>query len=359
VLSSRFLHVFSTVDLYNGSAAEYEGYRRKMRMKKLLVVSLLVLYSVGCTSSEPATSTPVPPTPTDAPVPTATPVPATPTVTPRNLTNIEYFDGRRLDLYRPEEGSGPFPTVLVLHDLGDSKGKLTWLGEELAASGYAIVAPNWSPPSLAAENALCALAWIHASAETFGFDPKRIAAFGHSVGGSLAALLAAIDDPTEFLQECPYALPESASLKGTIACAGSFFMPEWYLTTGKDLFEFGIETLQIPPDEAEEIRQTLLDTPPAQWLEVTGFDDKGTRLIHTVAAAWVDGSEPPFLLVHGSEDTVVAPVESEAFADLLERAGVEVQVKIIPSAGHSVGPAFPGYDEFLEATVAFLAKVLE
>jgi acetyl esterase/lipase len=359
VLSSRFLHVFSTVDLYNGSAAEYEGYRRKMRMKKLLVVSLLVLYSVGCTSSEPATSTPVPPTPTDTQVPTATPVPATPTVTARNLTNLEYFDGRRLDLYRPEEGSGPFPTVLVLHGYGDSKGGVSWLGEALSAAGYAVVIPNWNPAPLAAENALCSLAWVQANAETYGFDPQHIAAFGHSAGGQLAALAAAIDDPGVFLQACPYDPLVSGALKGVITYGGGFVTQGWYLTEGKDWFAQAVEILQIPQDEGERMRQTLVDTPPAQWLEIAGFGDAGTRFIHTLPAGWIDGSEPPFLLIHGSEDATVAPLESETFSEQLKGAGVEVEVMLIPGAKHGLGTILPGRDKVLDATVAFLRQVLK
>lgn len=58
-------------------------------------------------------------------------------------------------------------------------------------------------------------------------------------------------------------------------------------------------------------------------------------------------------------DTLWDPVESQAFADLLTAAGVEVQVELIPGAKHGVGPVFPGYDEFWNATKTFLAQVLE
>jgi acetyl esterase/lipase len=324
------------------------------------VASLILLCLVGCTRSEQATDTPVPPTPTDTPLPpTATPVPATPTLAARNLTNIDYFDGRRLDVYRPEEASGPFPTVLVLHGYGGTKGELTWLGEALSASGYAAVAPNWSPLGLAAENGLCALAWIHANAETYGFDPERIATFGHSGGGTLAVNVAAIDDPKEFLQECPYELSESGAVRGVITYGGGFVTPEWYLTAGKHYFEYVVELLGIPQDKGEEIRQALLDTPPRGWLEIASSSDEGARLIHLAPPAWIDGSEPPILLIHGAEDTDVDPLESEAFADLLEAAGVEVQVKLVSGAKHRLAPAAAGYDEIWNAIETFLVQVLE
>ena len=75
--------------------------------------------------------------------------------------------------------------------------------------------------------------------------------------------------------------------------------------------------------------------------------------------AWIDGSEPPILLIHGMADTLCDPVESQAFADLLTAAGVEVQVELIPGARHGLGPALAGYNEFWYATKTFLAEVLE
>jgi dipeptidyl aminopeptidase/acylaminoacyl peptidase len=75
--------------------------------------------------------------------------------------------------------------------------------------------------------------------------------------------------------------------------------------------------------------------------------------------AWIDGSEPSFLLIHGEEDTYIDPLESAAFADLLERKGVDVELKLIPSAEHDLGESSPGFDETWSAMQAFLAQLAE
>jgi dipeptidyl aminopeptidase/acylaminoacyl peptidase len=87
------------------------------------------------------------------------------------------------------------------------------LADCFTARGYAVVLANWLVGWLNDQselsNAFCALAWLHTNAEEYGFDPERVAVFGHSAGGYAAALLGAVDDSTEFMQDCPHLLPES------------------------------------------------------------------------------------------------------------------------------------------------------
>jgi len=49
----------------------------------------------------------------------------------------------------------------------------------------------------------------------------------------------------------------------------------------------------------------------------------------------VDGSEPPFILLHGTADTDVPSVMSERFAESLEQAGVDVELVLLPDVGHA------------------------
>ena len=328
--------------------------RRALDTKKLAKTRIRPIPAAPTATPIPATSTPI------APTPTATPVPATATPISPNLKDIVYSGDRRLDVYLPDREDRPLPTVLVLHGGGNTKASLGWLAEDLSASGYSAVVPTWSLNLKAADDALCALAWLHANAETYGFDPERVAVFGHSFGGNLGVLLAAIDQPAEFLQRCSYDLPQSGAVQGAISYAGSFLMPEWFLTQGKDRAEAAMEGIfLIPRETAQGMLQALLDTPFERWLDIKDFGVSATHLIHTFPTGWIDGSEPPILLIHGASDTVVDPLESEAFAALLEAQGVEVQLLIIPSARHSLSLSSPGFDETWKATQAFLAQVLK
>jgi dipeptidyl aminopeptidase/acylaminoacyl peptidase len=50
--------------------------------------------------------------------------------------------------------------------------------------------------------------------------------------------------------------------------------------------------------------------------------------------------DPPFLLIHGDADQVVAFKNSEVMEQALKQAGVEVKLLRIPGGNH--GPDFPG-----------------
>ena len=41
-------------------------------------------------------------------------------------------------------------------------------------------------------------------------------------------------------------------------------------------------------------------------------------------ASWVNGNEPPFLLIHGELDQSIPPSQSQEFDEILESAGDEV-----------------------------------
>jgi acetyl esterase/lipase len=129
----------------------------------------------------------------------------------------------------------------------------------------------------AIQNAFCALAWVHANAETYAYDPRYTVVVGTSVLGGQAGELGVIDDPTTYMEDCPHALPEGDRLAGVITLAGA--------------------------------------------LDVVSREE-------------IDGSEPPFLLIHGTDDTMIEPLQSEAFAGVLESAGVEVQLVLLPDVGH-------------------------
>src|SRR5438128_10757915 len=55
---------------------------------------------------------------------------------------------------------------------------------------YRLVPP--APWHAAKDDALAAVRWVRASAARFGFDPSRLAVFGTSAGGNLAALVATV-----------------------------------------------------------------------------------------------------------------------------------------------------------------------
>jgi acetyl esterase/lipase len=130
---------------------------------------------------------------------------------------------------------------------------------------------------------------------------------GFSIGGAQAAFAAVVDEPASFMSTCPNPLPEQDYIDTVVTVAGFFNYELWISGAAEDGL---IHTYFGPPNaHMEEIRLAS-------------------------AVNWVDGSEPPFLLIHGENDNSVDPLQSMMFADLLREAGVEVDLQIESNLPH-------------------------
>ncbi len=105
----------------------------------------------------------------------------------------------RLRVYRPQCVSNPLPIALYFHGGGFACGPveghdnvcrtLAQRAGTLVVSVDYRLAPEAKFPA-ANEDALAALRWVHAHADTLGADATRIAVAGDSAGGNLATVLA-------------------------------------------------------------------------------------------------------------------------------------------------------------------------
>jgi dipeptidyl aminopeptidase/acylaminoacyl peptidase len=155
----------------------------------------------------------------------------------------------------------------------------------------------------------CSVAWTHTSAGEYGVETDQLVVVGGSMLGGTVATLASIDDTSPYMGGCPHAMPEADRVQGVVAFAGVF-----------DYFEDDFFPGFI--GNVAEFFGGARDDIPKVWADAS-------------AISWIDGSEPPFLLLHGMEDTNVYPHQSEIFADVLEEAGVDGELVMIPGEGHS------------------------
>jgi acetyl esterase/lipase len=241
-----------------------------------------------------------------------------------------------LDIYFSNEIEGPFPVVLMLHQGNGRKEQFVSWGLNFAKQGYAVVASNYRgwpgnafPQDIS--DAFCALAWIHDNAEEYNFDTGHVFVLGHSSGGTLAALIGVVDDPTPYLATCPQNLPATDWVQGAVTFTGIFD----YVSAAQSSSELGTYAkalLNSRPDENPEI-----------WAEAS-------------AITWIDGSEPPFLVFHGGDDQSIPQDQSTDFARALEAAGVPVELIIVPEADHV---QITGSTENIEATLTFLSSLVQ
>ena len=128
----------------------------------------------------------------------------------RRCLDVRYADlseSQKLDIYLPDDGSGPFPVIVAIHGgafMGCDKADVQVLPMlEALKRNYAVVSINyrlsWEAifPALI-HDAKAAVRWIRANALEFQFDPKKIASWGGSAGGYQSLMLGVTEGLPEF-----------------------------------------------------------------------------------------------------------------------------------------------------------------
>ncbi len=185
----------------------------------------------------------------------------------------------------------------------------------LAANGWVCVAANYrrSPAATFPDHlvdAKRALAWIRAHVAAFGGDADRIVVTGGSAGGHLAALVALT--------------PENATYQPGFETADTSVAAAVCLYGVYDLLDRG--TVPHKASMAWLLRRFVLKSDPV--LDRAGWEAASpiTRIRPTA---------PPFLLVHGTHDTLVPVEEAREFATALQSAGAPVTTIEAPGAQHA------------------------
>lgn len=211
-------------------------------------------------------------------------------------TDIVYDDeiGQKLDVFTPQEVRTDSPIIVFIYGGRWTDGKkedYRFVGSFFAENGYITVVPDYRKypdvkfPSFAQDVAQ-SIKWV---SETY--PGRKIVVSGHSAGAHLGAIVVSDE---RYLQGLGVDLQ---TLSGFIGLAGPYnFTPE-----DADLVDmFG------PPENYSQ-------------MQVTTF---------------IDGSEPPMLLLHGAEDEVVGTFNYEKVAAKVKEQGGSVKTSLIDGLGH-------------------------
>lgn len=228
-----------------------------------------------------------------------------------------------LDIYRPASPSAGAPVALFFYGASwryGSRMDYAFVGEALARAGILTLVVDYRTypqvrfPGFEVD-AASAVRWASEHVGEYGGNPHRIFLVGHSAGAQIVALLAT---------DAHYLAAEGLQprdLAGVVGIAGPYdFLP----LTDPELIEvFG-------PESAWPASQPV---------------------------NFVDGDEPPFLLLHGQGDRRVWPRNSEAMERKLRAAGVRVIYMRYPGLGHFrilAGFRYPRIAPTLRDTAAFI-----
>ncbi len=258
-------------------------------------------------------------------------LPVSSTVAAQSYEEIPYVPNgdsyRVLEVYLPEIGAGPFPTILEFHPRGGVPGGSDYMRSHLLEQGYALVGVEYDDFDWrqGVEDSFCALAWLHTEGAEHNLDATRGVAFGFSLGGLMVSYLGTVDDPAMFLEGCPNTIDDPMPLRGVIdSGAGGvlFEVPDRVLSNFS-----GYSTMEVAV-----MRANIEDIPSNEWAESLSGDERAFAM--RTVSFWIDGNEPPVLLIHGEIDGTIPAEESVHFAEVLEAVGSPVELLLLPDYGH-------------------------
>jgi acetyl esterase/lipase len=217
-------------------------------------------------------------------------------------SNVPYEDvgDQLLDVYTPKDTRNA-PVVVFFYGgrwENGTKEDFKFVGEALAARGFVAVLPNYRLyPQAKYHDFLAdsarAVVWAHKNINRYGGNPDKLVVMGHSSGAYNAAMVTLNAD---YLKQ---AGGDRSWIRGMVGLAGPYdFLP----LTDPDLRDiFG------PPESFEQSQPVF----------------------------WVDGHNPPMLLMHGEDDETVLVKNTRNLAARIQRAGGPVETVIYPEMSHT------------------------
>lgn len=222
----------------------------------------------------------------------------------QRLADITYGDAPRqkLDIYRAKAADQQAERSTIIFFYGGSwesgqKSQYKFVAEALTSVGFDVVIPDYRvyPDVLFpafVDDAAKAVGWSEQHLADYGLNPNRLFVAGHSAGAHIAALLA-LDN--HYLQQ--YALTPDV-FKGMIGLAGPY-----------DFLPLQSDTLK-----------TIFGPEPSRW--------------RSQPINFVDGDNPPMLLLFGNDDRTVLPRNSRHLADKIREKGGKVSLHEFKDYGH-------------------------
>jgi acetyl esterase/lipase len=242
------------------------------------------------------------------------------------LRDIEYVpaghERQKLDLYLPKDGNKR-PLIIWVHGGAWRAGsKENCPALPLLRDGYAVASINYRLSQHAIfpaqiEDCKAAVRWLRANAGKYRLDPDRFGAWGASAGGHLVALLGTSGDVKEF------DVGENLGVSGRVQAVCDWFGPT-------DMVQMSKFPGPMKHDAPESPESLLVGGPIQENL---------AKAAKANPITYVSKDDPPFLIMHGDKDPLVPLNQSELLEAALKKAEVEVQLHVVPGAGHGFGGA--------------------
>jgi acetyl esterase/lipase len=238
----------------------------------------------------------------------------------RNLVYGPAGHRHTLDVYRPRDRHGPCPTLFQIHGggwtIGQKDQQALPLMYHLARRGWVCVAANYrlSPRATFPDHLVDvkrALAWIKQHGAEYGADPDFVVVTGGSAGGHLAALVALTANDPEYQ---PGFAEVDTSVQACVPFYGVYDFLDRHGVRGKASMAPFLEKLVMKSSPV---------TARAAW-------DKASPI------ARVHADAPPFLVIHGTHDSLAFVEDARHFVSALRKVSRQPVVYAeLPGAQHA------------------------
>jgi acetyl esterase/lipase len=256
----------------------------------------------------------------------------------------------KMDIYRVPN-AGPKPAIIFVHggsyvggDPRDDRNAI--YGEDdgfmayVASRGYVVAAVRYRladeakwPAQL--EDVKAAIRWLRGNAEQYGVDPQRLAVWGESAGGHIAAMVGATCGIKEFDKQENNGIygntprPMQAAFDNQSSCV-QVAVP-WHASTDMARLDA----------QSESFAKLIHNTPVSSQSRVLGCSlgttcDAATvqraNALYYVSQGGAD--KTAFLFQVGSVDEATPWQQSQIMYDALRARGITAQIEVIKGANH-------------------------
>ena len=194
-------------------------------------------------------------------------------------------------------------------------------GFVVAAAEYRVV-PNKFPAIL--EDGKSAVRFLKAHANAYGIDASKIGVLGDSAGGYLSQMVAVTGNEKQFDKG------DNLHVDSTVQAAATLYGISDLRNIGAG-FDEAIEKVHQSPAVTEALLVNGVafnDNPGASILSDSDKALAASSLGH------IKKNLPPFLIMHGTEDKLVSPVQSEQLYEALKQNGNRVTYVKVEGAAH-------------------------
>ena len=194
-------------------------------------------------------------------------------------------------------------------------------GFVVAAAEYRVV-PNKFPAIL--EDGKSAVRFLKAHADAYGIDASKIGVLGDSAGGYLSQMVAVTGNEKQFDKG------DNLHVDSTVQAAATLYGISDLRNIGVG-FDEAIQKVHQSPAVTEALLVNGVAFNEYPGASILSDSDKA---LAASSLGHIKKNLPPFLIMHGTEDKLVSPVQSEQLYEALKQNGNRVTYVKVEGAAH-------------------------